>query len=143
MNYYLFRALEKCGRYDLAFSHVLPKWLPMLAHHCTTWCEDTSKAPRSECHAWSCAPLYELSAHVLGVSAAENGLTAAPQCGKLTFAKGTVPTRFGIVAVDWTVEGESFALRVGLPDGAEATVLLPDGEKKKACGSAAFTCNIR
>lgn len=143
MNYYLFRALEKCGRYDLAFSQVLPKWLPMLENHCTTWCEDTSKAPRSECHAWSCAPLYEFAARVLGVSADEGGITVAPQCGKLAFAKGTVPTRFGIVSVDWTVEDESFTLRIGLPDGAEATVLLPDGEKKKACGSAAFTCQLR
>ena len=123
MNYYVFRALEKCGRYDLAFEKVLPKWLPMLENHCTTWCEDTTKAPRSECHAWSCAPLYEFSAHVLGVRADEKGIVIAPDTGNLTFAKGTVPTRFGIVSVDWKRENGKVTVQADVPDGVECCII--------------------
>lgn len=142
MNYYVFRALEKGGRYDLAYRHVLPNWQVMLDNHCTTWCESTS-LPRSECHAWSSAPLYEFCTHVLGVRVEDGKLTICPEIASLSFANGTVPTRYGKVSVDWKIENGRFSLAADLPDGISATVTLPDGSRNEINGRAVFSCRVK
>jgi len=142
MNYYLFRAIEKCGAYEQAFG-MFDAWKQMLDNHCTTWCENPGK-PRSECHGWSCAPVHEFSANVLGVKySLENEINIVPQIGHLTFAKGRVPTRFGFVDVNWTSKDGRFHISVNSPDGVCKNITLPNGKKYTFMEqSAEFTCEL-
>ena len=146
MNHYLFRALEMADRYCYA-TKLLEGWEKMLDLHCTTWCENPD-SPRSECHAWSSAPIYEFSAMALGVCPTSGGYDTVrikPNVKDLdlNWAKGTVPTRHGIIAVDWAIEGGSFNMTVTLPEGIKAEVILPDGQTENCIvGNHTFQCEI-
>ena len=128
MNYYLFRALEKCGMTNEIFNN-LGGWRKMIDLHCSTWCENPDN-PRSECHGWSSAPLYELSNNILGVKVGfDDEIVIAPTVANLSYAKGTVPTRFGNVKIHWE-NNDAFHIRVTAPEGIIKRVILPDGEEK-------------
>ena len=134
MNYYLFRALEKCGSYSHTVNF-FKGWQEMIDMHCTTWCENPD-APRSECHGWSSAPLYEFSANILGVKYSfDDTLTIAPTTLDLTYAKGAVPTRFGIVDISWTITDNIFTLSVKSPENIAKKIILPNGEVKNTTES--------
>lgn len=54
-------------------------------------------------HGWSCTPTRDMVFYTLGVSPAEPGYTAAriaPRLGGIEWAKGKVPTPFGLVSVE-------------------------------------------
>ena len=118
MNYFMFRALEKSGCYKYA-DRVLDGWRKMLDMHCTTWCENPDD-PRSECHGWSSAPAYELSAVILGVKPASPGfetVTIEPYTETLDYAEGEVPTPHGTIYVKWRKENGKVKLDYTLPEG--------------------------
>ena len=146
MNYYLFRALEAADRYCYA-PEVFKGWETMLDLHCTTWCENPD-SPRSECHAWSSAPTYELSAMVLGIYPTSDGYDTVrikPDAGTLDidWAKGSVSTPLGEIAVDWKKENGSFNLKVTLPESVTAAIELPSGKTFEMTSTAEeFSCNI-
>lgn len=59
---------------------------------------------RSVAHAWSASPAVFLISEVLGVKPVKPGyreFTVAPKAGELDFAKGSVPTPFGLIQVEW------------------------------------------
>ncbi len=129
MNFYLFRALEKCGCYDKVFEF-FNGWKRMIDMHCTTWCENPD-SPRSECHAWSSAPLYEFSANILGVKYSfDDTIRISPVIGDLDYANGSVPTRFGDVKVSWKKEKDIFGIKIESPESIEKELTLPDGTVK-------------
>lgn len=147
MNHYLFRALEAADRYNYA-PKVFEGWEKMLDLHCTTWCENPD-TPRSECHAWSSAPSHELSAIVLGVMPTDSGyssLRIKPDARTLAldWARGTVPTPYGIIEVDWAIDKGDFTLNVTLPTTAmNAEIILPDGRSFKQTEKIAeYRCSI-
>lgn len=128
MGYYLFRAFEKGGQYKGAFEF-FDNWKKMLELNCTTWCENPDN-PRSECHAWSCAPIYEFSANILGVKTTlGDEIVIQPNIGTLNYARGTVPTRFGNVEVDWKISGGEFEIKVKSEDGIKKTIIMPGGSE--------------
>ena len=127
MNFFLFRALEKADCYEKALGY-FSGWQKMIDLGCTTWCENPDN-PRSECHAWSCAPLYEFSANILGVKYSfKDEITIAPQTMELSFARGKVPTRFGTVDVEWKNTDGKFMIKIISPEGVTKKVILPNGE---------------
>ena len=147
MNYYLFRALEAADRYNYA-PEVFAGWERMLDLHCTTWCENPD-TPRSECHAWSSAPTYELSAMALGVYPTSDGYKTVrikPMIENFDMdsAKGTVPTPYGVIDVAWEKKDGSFAMEITLPSNEiVAEVVLPDGKTvADVKGKAKFECEI-
>ena len=78
-------------------------------------------------HAWGAAPANLLPRFVLGVQPATAGWSTAvirPCPGKLTFARGRVPTPRGPITVDWK-NGPTFELSLALPEGITAKVELP------------------
>ncbi len=96
---------------------------------CTTWCENPDD-PRSECHAWSCAPLYEFSANVLGVKySLGDEITIAPQTMGLASAAGVVLTRFGAVSVEWANHDGRFNIKIISPENVEKNLLLPNEKR--------------
>lgn len=127
MNFYLFRALEKCGMYDEALKY-FGGWQKMIDLHCTTWCENPDN-PRSECHGWSSAPLYEFSAKVLGVEFSfDDEIIISPNTMGLGYAKGAVPTRHGIVAISWENKEGHFSINIKSPAGIVKKLTTPDGQ---------------
>lgn len=142
MNFYLFRALEKCGMYNKAYDF-FDGWKKMLDLNCTTWCENPDD-PRSECHAWSCAPAHEFLSCYLGVKHTfDESITISPFIGNLSFARGTVMTRHGAVCVDWKINENRFKISINAPDKITKKLLLPNGEERIFTDkSAAFECEI-
>lgn len=61
-----------------------------------------------------------------------------PHIGKLTWAKGSVPTAHGPIEVEWQLKGEKFNLLVKVPDGVSGIVKLPDGEELSFQGTGNF-----
>lgn len=54
--------------------------------------------------------------------------------GSITFAKGEVNTPYGLISSDWKLDGNNFVLRVKVPCGTVATIVLPDGKVSEVCG---------
>lgn len=128
MNYFTFRALEQYGMYDKVLSF-FGGWKKMLDCGCTTWCENPD-SPRSECHGWSGAPLYEFSSNILGVkTGSEEEIVIKPVMWHLTYAKGTVPTRFGLVGVNWRIDKNTFVIEIESPADVTKRLILPDGKE--------------
>ncbi len=136
MNFYMFRALEKANCYKYA-DKIMQGWQNMLDMHCTTWCENPD-SPRSECHGWSSAPIYEFSAKILGVTPTADGYKAVnikPLTSGLSWAKGTVPTPYGVISVSWTKNSGKLIFDAQMPQGVNVPVTV------ELCGMAAFTTN--
>ncbi|MBQ8310520.1 MAG: hypothetical protein IJX80_05850 [Clostridia bacterium] len=132
MNHYMFRALESADRYCYA-PRLFDGWQRMIDLHCTTWCEKPNDS-RSECHGWSAAPTYELSAMVLGVYPTADGYASVRikpdfRTHDLMWARGTVPTPHGVITVAWERQDNTVTLSVTLPtDDIYAEIQLPGGE---------------
>jgi alpha-L-rhamnosidase len=119
-RFYLMRAMKKAG---LANSYVemLKPWHDMLKIGLTTFAEKPEPT-RSDCHAWSSSPNYELLATVCGIEPAEAGFKTVkiePHLGNLQWVEGSMPHAKGIIKVKFSktkmggIEGEVF-LPVGL-----------------------------
>ncbi len=134
MNHFLWRALEKVGVYGEYAESIFDGWKKMLDLGCTTWCENPD-SPRSECHGWSGAPIYELSSMVLGAQPTEYGMkkiTVRPytNIAGMTYAKGKIPTAYGAVSINWEKQDGELHFEASLPEGSgiELTVILPNSE---------------
>ena len=58
-------------------------------------------------HGWSCTPTRDMIFYTLGVTPAEPGYSKAriaPRLGRLKWAKGNVPTPYGLISVEATVD---------------------------------------
>ena len=150
MSHYMFRALEHANRYTHEYAtRQLSGWEKMLDLHCTSWCENPD-SPRSECHGWSSAPIYEFSAMVLGVTPTADGYRSVRikpyvNAYDLTWAKGTVPTPVGSISVAWQKVDGQLTLHVSLPDGVTmpAEIVLPDGSTDRMeSGSRDYICAL-
>ena len=63
--------------------------------------------------------------------------------GGLTHAAAQLLSRYGPVSVSWRIEGDTFALDVGVPPNATATVTLPDGTVTRlGSGRRSFACAV-
>ena len=98
----LFRALEAVGLYDRT-APIWDQYFEMLDRNLTTVPERPGET-RSDCHAWSALPLYEVPRMLLGVQPAAPGwarIRVEPHAVGLDRLSGTVPTPKGPVAVRW------------------------------------------
>lgn len=147
-DYYLYQALHKAGDRQ-GLEKVLEPWRQMVRMGFSTFPEKPEPT-RSDCHAWSAWPMFELLRTVLGVRPTAPGWAAAEvaPCPLSTTnqAQGVVPTLRGPIAVAWQVERDKsgndgelcrMGLRLQAPEGMPITVRLPDGtEKLFAAGGA-------
>jgi len=104
-RYVLHDGLARAGRADL-IAGMLADWGWFLDRGETTWPECWLGGTR--CHGWSSTPTRDLIVHVLGISPAEPGYTSvrvAPALGGLEWARATVPTPHGPVAVEAHADG--------------------------------------
>ncbi|MCC7411385.1 MAG: alpha-L-rhamnosidase, partial [Gammaproteobacteria bacterium] len=113
-----------------ALAHMREHYGPMLATGTETLWESFEPVA-SLCHAFSATPVYQLSAHVLGVTPLSPGFARAriaPQLVDLRSASGRYPTPHGELAVEWSRDGESgLEVRIDVPAGIEAEFVVPPG----------------
>ena len=116
-RFYLYKAMKKAGLGD-RYVEMLTPWQHMLQIGLTTFAE-RPEPTRSDCHAWSASPNYELLASVCGIEPAEPGFRSvriAPHLGPLTWVKGVMPHPHGKIEVNLK--------RVGA-EGLSGQVILP------------------
>lgn len=117
-RFYLTRAMVKAGMADLYYSQLTP-WRDMLKNGLTTFAEKPDPT-RSDCHAWSASPEYDLLATVCGIVPDAPGFSKvkiAPALGELNEVKGTIPVPDGIITVMLTRKNKN---------GIEGEIVLPE-----------------
>src|SRR5947209_1667762 len=99
---------------------LLDPWRGMMRLGLTTWAENPEPS-RSDCHAWSASPNFELFRTVLGVDSAAPGfkrVSIRPFLGELKQVSGSVPHPNGTIQVRLARRGT---------DGIRAEIELPSG----------------
>ena len=121
-RFYVARALEHAGLASYYLDSLGP-WQKMMALGLTTWAE-TAEPTRSDDHAWSAHPNYDLLTLVAGIRPASPGfrtVRVAPHLGTLTSLTARMPHPAGAIAVRYTKTGDSWSFKVQLPPGVTGT----------------------
>jgi hypothetical protein len=125
-RFYLARALDHAGIGE-EYLGSLQSWRQLLKLHFSTWPEEPGNT-RSDSHAWSAHPIYDLLTLVAGIEPASPSFKTvriAPHLGSLPSLKATYPHPQGTIAVDYqwspeqltpqTTGGRTFHAKVTLP----------------------------
>jgi alpha-L-rhamnosidase len=118
-RYYLTRALHQTGLGD-NYLGTLDLWHEMLDNGLTTFAEKPDPT-RSDCHAWSASPNYDLLSLVAGIEPASPGFKSIkmePHFGPLRSISGEMPHPSGTIFFDLERKGKN---------GIQGTVELPEG----------------
>jgi alpha-L-rhamnosidase len=149
---FLFEALHAGGRDDVAYAILMqpdfPGWVNMLNHGATTVWESWEGGNSRDHPALSVvdAWLYEAVGGITpepGAMAFDR-ITIAPQVvGGLTWARASHDTIRGRIESRWQVEGKKFKLKIAVPVGTRANVIVPsrDGPQHYECGSGSYIFN--
>lgn len=116
-RFYLFRAMKKVGLGDEYLDQLGP-WRTMLSLGLTTWAEKPEPT-RSDCHAWSAHPNFDLLATVAGIEPAAPGFREVeirPHLGSLHELKATLPHPQGEIHVEYERRGGQLSAEVVLPE---------------------------
>jgi alpha-L-rhamnosidase len=113
-DFYLGRAINQAQSGDL-YMTLLDKWKDLLALGLSTFPEGVD---RSECHAWSASPDFEMLATFAGIQPQTPGFKKVlirPQLQKLESVKGNIPHWAGDLGVDFKKTGTQLTGTVMLP----------------------------
>jgi hypothetical protein len=137
-RFYLARALDHAGMGDDYLASIAP-WHRLLALHFSTWPE-TPGETRSDSHAWSAHPIYDLLTLVAGIEPASPGFRTvkiAPHLGNLRELKASFPHPDGMIAVEYHFKpvhpdphvkgGASFFATIELPGTLTGTFEFEGG----------------
>jgi alpha-L-rhamnosidase len=137
-RFYLARALEHAGMGD-HYLELLGPWQKMIKLGLTTWAE-SPEPTRSDSHAWSAHPNFDLLTIVAGIQPQSPGFAKVriePHLGALRHLEAAMPTTKGMVEASYTRTGEALTADVKLPLGVTGeffwqgkTVGLHEGEQK-------------
>jgi hypothetical protein len=117
-SHFLHQALAKAGRVSDIVGNIKRRWTPMLEEGNTFWESWQLTEMTSHCHAFSATPTWDLSTHVLGVSALADGYSSfkvRPHFEGLDWARGRVPTPEGMITVEWRRTGPAVEIEIGVP----------------------------
>lgn len=132
-SYEWFRALEQSGMYAYTEEN-MELWKGLLDLNCTT-CPETPGDTRSDCHAWSALPIYEMIRSVAGICPDKAGWETVRICPHLDYlpdleGEAAVPggkIGFSYTKVTDSEKGEGWKVRICLPEGMKGILVLPDG----------------
>jgi len=125
--HFLYEAMAKVGRFDLAIDHMRRFYTPMLEAGATTLWESFEPSA-SLCHVFSATPVYQLSRHVLGVRRiGPAAYRIAPQFCNLDQASGVYPAADGDIAIDWRRQNGACHIEVEAPIGVTVEITAPNG----------------
>ena len=116
-DFYVLKALKAAGLGDEYLDHLKP-WRDMIANGLTTFAEKPDPT-RSDCHAWSASPNYDLLATVCGIEPASAGFATVkiePHLAKLKDVTGVVPHPDGLIRVKIHRDGASSFAEIELPE---------------------------
>jgi hypothetical protein len=114
----MFEAMKKTGLGNEYLGQLKP-WFDMLDNGLTTFAENPEPT-RSDCHAWSASPLYEMLSMVAGVMPASPGFSRViirPSIGYLSSVISTVPHPAGDIKVIINKSGRTAKIIIELPKG--------------------------
>ncbi len=136
--HWVFQAIDHAGLFDRYGTQQMRRWkiVPQTQSFHEMWNGGDLS------HGWCSTPLVQMSARVLGVQPTSPGfatLSIRPALCDLTWAKGSVPTPHGDVAVSWKLGQDRLRLDVTVPAGVTAEVTVP----VERFDSAAVKCDGR
>lgn len=123
-RFYLLRAMKSAGLGDEYISRLGP-WRTMLSLGLTTFAEKPEPV-RSDCHAWSASPVYELLATVCGIEPASAGFATVriePHLGPLKTAAAKMPHPRGEISVSLRLSANELTADVTLPAGVTGSFI--------------------
>lgn len=118
-RFYLSRVLERLGEGDRYLPELEP-WREMLDVGLSTFAEIPDATTRSDCHAWSAHPNYDLLRIVAGLKPGAPGFRTVrvePHLGTLDRLDATLPHARGPISVSYRRSGAALDARVTLPAG--------------------------
>ncbi|MHB8734726.1 MAG: alpha-L-rhamnosidase-related protein [Terriglobales bacterium] len=121
-RFYLARAVAHAGMAD-EYLGLLEPWYKMLDMGLSTWAE-TPEPTRSDCHAWSAHPNYDLLSLVAGIQPALPGFAAvkiAPHLGALRRLNATLPHPDGDITVTYVRGNAGTSADITLPESLTGT----------------------
>ncbi|WP_263357557.1 alpha-L-rhamnosidase-related protein [Acidicapsa ligni] len=130
-RYYLARALDHAGMAD-EYLKTLGSWHEFLKEGFSTWPEQPGNT-RSDSHAWSAHPTFDLLTLVAGISPASPGfrtVRVAPHLGELTHLEASFPAPQGLIHVKYAEANAT----VDLPQGLTGTFVWKGKETKLHAG---------
>lgn len=117
-RFYLARALEHAGMGD-RYLDLLGPWRTMVSLGLTTWAEQPEPT-RSDSHAWSAHPNYDLLRIVAGIRPGKPGFASVviePKLGSLQHVKASQPHPRGAIDVELTLAARQVNAQIKLPNG--------------------------
>ena len=135
-RFYVARALDHAGLADLYLGSLGP-WRRMLELGLTTWAE-TAEPTRSDDHAWSAHPNYDLLTLVAGIRPASPGFRTvliAPHLGTLDALSARMPHPAGDIIVSYRRTGDRWNIAIDLPRGVSGNLLWAGRSTPLAEGS--------
>jgi len=131
---YLLEALFENGAGETAVELIVApgkrSWRHMLDSDATITWESWNEQVKPNLdwnHAWGAAPANLLPRYVLGAQPLAPGWDRAqirPSPSGLEFARGTTPTPYGPIAIQWNLK-DTFRMKLKLPNGMAASVQVP------------------
>ena len=122
--HWVFSAIDHAGQFDQFATPQIRRW--EIVPETQSFHEMWNGGDLS--HGWCSTPLVQMSARILGVTPKAPGFKTAsirPLLCDLSWAKGSVPTPQGDVAVSWASAGDKLTLDVIIPANMDADVAVP------------------
>ena len=139
--YEWFRACEKAGVYDLTRKD-LQRWMDLADQGCTC-CPETPEHARSDCHAWSALPMYEIVRTLAGIKPVGDGWQSVriqpdPE-GPDRLRVRTITPKGKVELNCYPAEGTGIQTgeriyEISLPEGLCGIFAGPDGTEEKIEG---------
>jgi alpha-L-rhamnosidase len=126
-QFYLTRALDHAGLGDLYLTTLGP-WRHMLEEGLTTTPEYPDPS-RSDTHAWSAHPAYDLTTMVAGIRPGSPGFASIviqPHLGSLEWVEASMPHPSGMIRVSFHREKNRVRADIDLPSGSKGELLWKD-----------------
>jgi hypothetical protein len=123
-RFYLARALQHAGMGQEYLAQLQP-WRDMVALGLTTWAEQPEPT-RSDSHAWSAHPNYDLLTIVAGIRPASPGFRTViiePNPGALRRVSATMPHPNGEIKVEYATKKSGIDATIRLPASISGTLL--------------------
>ncbi len=117
----------------------LNAWIGLIGRGNTT-CPEEPHHPRSEFHAWSALPLYEMIRTMAGVRSETHRVVIMPHLYDLADLSGTAITPSGLVHYHYQkcADGQ-WRYEVRLPENTEGLFIAPSGKQIPFTGQLLIT----
>ena len=126
-KFYLFELMKKMHTGDQFIPELKP-WQDMIDYGLTTFAEQPEPV-RSDCHAWSASPDYQLISIVGGINPASPGfdkVTIRPYLAGLNQVKTSMPHPQGLIDVSYYKTSDKLSAEINLPGTLDGTFVWKD-----------------